>query len=155
MRGPPARMSSSFTPSFNLKAALRGGHADRRSSPAHAPCSDFFQGDRFLEAGTPGCAGLRPACLPVSPLHLISKQLCTGDMRIGGPRQPTHPARASTRLPVGSVISYLSSIFTMHNAIALPKSLTHNGQNLVRTVRHRKFWVIYCRTDPEERDRDR
>ena len=111
VRGPAARLVSSFTAQFNLKAALRRGHADRRSAhpanaPSHAPSpclgeatyrsSEFFKGERILEVGPPGCAGLRPAWFQVSPLSLISKQLCARDMRTGGPRtQPTHPARAS------------------------------------------------------------
>jgi hypothetical protein len=37
-----------------------------------------------------GDGGLRPACLQVSPRHLISKRHCTGGMRTGGPR--TQPA---------------------------------------------------------------
>ena len=61
----------------------------------------------ILRVRHPGCAGLRPACLQVSPLHLISKWPCAWDMRTGGPRtQSAHPARVPLlRIPVirGSV----------------------------------------------------
>ncbi len=102
VRGPAARMSSSFTASFNFKVALRLRHADRRSSPpVRAPsprnaAQNFFKCDCISRVRHPGCAGLRPACLQVSPRHLISKWHCAGDMRTGGPRTQAAPPRART-----------------------------------------------------------
>jgi hypothetical protein len=62
VRGPPARMSSRFTA------------ATKRHS---VPLSE---------------AAPVPALTAVSPLHFISKRLCAGGMRTGGPRtQATHP----------------------------------------------------------------
>jgi hypothetical protein len=104
VRGPAARMSSSFTAPFNFKVALCLGHADRRS--AHPGCAaspgnaaqNFFKCDCILGVRRPGCAGLRPACLQVSPPHLISKWHCAGghaDRRSAPPVRARRPRNAA------------------------------------------------------------
>ena len=96
-RGPPVRMSSSFTAPFNLKVALCRGHVDRRSAhPANAPsprtqeasylCSEFFQGDR-----TPWVRG--PPARMFSSLTAsfnLKAALCRGH----ADRRSAHPAHA-------------------------------------------------------------
>jgi hypothetical protein len=98
VRGPVARMISSFTAPFNFKVALCRGHADRRSAhPAHILLLRIFQGRTHFGSRDSWVRG--PAARMISsfaaPFNL--KVALYRDMRTGGPRtqqctQPAHPA---------------------------------------------------------------
>jgi hypothetical protein len=124
VRGPPARMSSPFT------VATQRHSADAARGPALTAVSPLRFISKRLCAGDMRTGGPRtqptpparisspfavatqrhsadaargPALTAVSPLRFISKRLCAGDMRTGGPRtQPTPPARISSPFTVAT-----------------------------------------------------